>query len=101
MTHLDINMREHHDANVRTTLTLDRDVADRVKLEMRRGGKAMKAVVNEALRIGLGLVGKPVRPPRFHVRPHAFGLKPGIDRDRINQLVDELESEETARKLRR
>jgi hypothetical protein len=35
------------------------------------------------------------------VRPHAFGFKPGIDLDRINQLVDELESEETARKLRR
>lgn len=86
---------------MRTTLTLDRDVADRVKLEVRRSGKAMKAVVNEALRMGLGLVGKPVKPPRFQVRPHAFGLKPGIDRDRINQLVDELESEETARKLRR
>lgn len=30
---------------------------------------------------------------------HAFGIKPGIDVDRLNQLVDKLESEETARKL--
>jgi hypothetical protein len=73
----------------------------RIQLEILRSGKAMKAVVNEALRLGLGLAGKPVKPPRFQVRPHAFGLKPGIDRDRINQLVDELESEEAARKLRR
>ena len=86
---------------MRTTLTLDRDVAERLKMEMRRSGKAMKAVVNEALRLGLGLAGKPVRPPRFEVRPHGFGFKPGIDLDRINQIVDELESEETARKLRR
>ncbi len=86
---------------MRTTLTLDGDVADRLKLEIRRRGKAMKVVVNEALRHGLGLVGKPVRPPRFQVRAHAFGFRPGIDLDRINQLVDELESEETARKLRR
>jgi hypothetical protein len=86
---------------MRTTLTLERDVADRLKLEIRRSGKAMKAVVNEALRLGLGLAGKPVRPRRFEVRPHAFGFKPGIDLDRMNQLVDELESEETARKLRR
>ena len=86
---------------MRTTLTLDNDVAERLRMEIRRSGKAMKAVVNEALRLGLGLAGKPVRPPRFQVRPHAFGFKPGIDLDRINQLVDELESEETARKLRR
>lgn len=84
---------------MRTTLTLERDVADRLKMEIRRSGKAMKAVVNDALRRGLGLGGKSAPPPRFEVRPHAFGLKPGIDLDRVNQLADELESEETARKL--
>ena len=61
----------------------------------------MKAVVNDALRLGLGMAGKPARPKRFEVRPHAFGFKPGIDLDRVNQLADELESEETARKLAR
>ncbi len=84
---------------MRTTLTLDRDVAQRLKMEIRRSGKGMKAVVNAALRLGLGIAGKRARPPRFEVRPHAFGFRPGIDLDRINQLVDELDSEETARKL--
>ena len=84
---------------MRTTLTLERDVADRLKMEIRKSGKAMKAVVNDALRRGLGLAGKPAPPKHFEVRPHAFGFKPGIDLDRINQLADELESEETARKL--
>jgi hypothetical protein len=56
--------------------------------------------VNEALRLGLGLVGKPPRAPRFAVEPHAFGFKPGIDLDRMNQLVDELEVQETMRGLR-
>ena len=83
---------------MRTTLTLEDDVANRIKMEIRRSGKAMKAVVNEALRRGLGLGGKPARPPRFEVRSHAFGFRPGIDLDRVNQLADELESEETARK---
>lgn len=86
---------------MRTTLTLERDVADRIEREIRRGGKTMKAVVNEALRLGLGMAGKPARPKRFEVRPHAFGFKPGIDLDRVNQFADELESEETARKLDR
>ncbi len=85
---------------MRTTLTLEREVAERVQREMRRTGKAMKAVVNEALKLGLGMAGKAARPPRFDVRPHAFGFKPGVDLDRINQLADELEAEAAARKLR-
>lgn len=60
----------------------------------------MKASVNEALRRGLGLGGRPTKAPRFAVEPHAFGFKPGIDLDRLNQLTDELEAEEAARKLR-
>jgi len=86
---------------VRTTLTLEPDVAARLKQEVRRSGKGLKSVVNEALRLGLGLSGKPARVPRFEVRPHAFGFKPGVDLDRINQLVDELASDEAARKLGR
>jgi hypothetical protein len=86
---------------VRTTLTLDRDVADRLKAEMRRTGKGLKAAVNDALRHGLGIVQRPAPPKPFRVEPHDFGLRPGIDRDRMNQLADELEAEEVARKLRR
>jgi hypothetical protein len=67
--------------------------------EMRRTGKGLKATVNEALKRGLGMSGKPVRGPRFEVQPHAFGFKAGIDLDRINQLVDELDAEAAARKL--
>ena len=35
---------------------------------------------------------------RFKVRPHAFNFKPGVDVDQLNQLADELEVEEFARK---
>jgi hypothetical protein len=84
---------------VRTTLTLERDVAESVRQEMRRSGRRLKEVVNDGLRIGLGLKAKATPPRRFEVQPHAFGFKPGVDLDRINQIVDELEAEETARKL--
>ena len=85
---------------MRTTLTLEPEVAARLKNEVRRTGRSFKAVVNDALKRGLGLAGKPVRLPRFEVRPHAFGFKAGVDLDRLNQLVDELDAEEAARKLR-
>lgn len=98
--HLDITYRDHHDDEVRTTVTFDRDVAEHLKKEMRRTGRGLKAVLNDALRRGLRMGGRPPRSPRFTVQPHAFGLKPGVDPDRMNQLVDELEAEERARKLR-
>ena len=60
---------------------------------------SMKAVVNDALRVGLGMRGKSPRPRRFEVQPHAFAFKPGIDVDRLNQLVDELEVDERVRQL--
>lgn len=86
---------------MRTTLTLDRDVADSLKKEMRRSGRGLKATINEALRRGLRVGGRPARAPRFTVEPHAMGIRPGVDLDRLNQLVDELEAEDAGRKLRR
>lgn len=78
---------------MKTTLTLEPDVARRLEQEMRRTGKGMKAVVNEALRSGLGLAEGHDTQRRFAVRPHSFGFKPGVDLNRLNQLLDELEAE--------
>ncbi len=86
---------------MRTTLTIDPDVEQLLQRELRRTGRSLKAVVNDALRAGLEIRSKPPRATRFKVEPHAFGLKPGIDADRLNQLADELEAEETARRLGR
>ena len=86
---------------MRTSLTIEPDVEQILRREMRRTGKSMKAVVNDALRVGLGMRGEPPRPRRFKVQPHAFAFKPGIALDRLNQLVDELEVDERARQLLR
>jgi hypothetical protein len=79
---------------MRTTLTLDEDVADRVRREQRRTGRPFKAVVNEAIRVGLGLKEKgAARQPPYRVKPHRCGsFLPGIDPLRLNQLYDELEA---------
>jgi hypothetical protein len=99
--HLDITAYGHQDVSMRTTLTLDPDVALRLEREMKRSGLGLKAAVNQALRVGLGMTDKPARPRPFRVQPHDFGFRAGTDLDRMNQLVDELEAEETASKLRR
>lgn len=86
---------------MRTTLTLDRDVADGVTREMRRTGRGLKATINEALRRGLGVGARTSRRAPFKVEPHSLGIRAGIDLDRLNQLSDELEAEDAHRKLAR
>jgi hypothetical protein len=82
---------------MRTTLTLEPDVAERLQRAV-RAGNGLKDTVNEALRIGLGMKEKPVEPPQFKIRAFVDGLQAGVDPEKMNQLVDELEGEELARK---
>lgn len=77
---------------MRTTLTLDDDLAAALKERARADGLSFKEVVNQALRRGLSRgVGPEPEPGRFHVEAKARGFRPGIDPGRLNQLVDELE----------
>jgi hypothetical protein len=78
---------------MRTTLTLDDDVAAMLRDEMERSRRPFKQVVNQAIRLGLRAGDSADRVP-FRTRPHSFGFKPGVDLDRMNQLVDELEVDE-------
>jgi hypothetical protein len=89
----------HHDASMRTTLTLDEDLAGQLHDLARRKGESFKQVVNSTLRRGLqGQKG--VSPlPRFKVTPKACGFRSGVDVLRLNQLTDELEVEDFQRKL--
>ncbi|HEX7185970.1 MAG TPA: CopG family transcriptional regulator [Thermoanaerobaculia bacterium] len=83
---------------MRTTLTLDPDVAEQLERAARGSGKGIKATVNEALRIGLGMANKPVEPPKFRIGAFVNSLQPGIDADKMNQLLDQLEAEHFAHK---
>lgn len=81
---------------MRTTLTLDDDLAGLLKDRAQRRGVAFKTIVNDLLRTALGVEATPAtKAPR--VIPHSFGFRAGIDLDKLNQLVDELEAEEFAK----
>jgi len=83
---------------VRTTLTIDDDVAAILEQERRRKGMSLKQVVNAALRRGLARDESLVARPEVRVRPMDLGLRAGIDPGKLNQLTDELEVEEFLRK---
>lgn len=82
---------------MRTTLSLEPDVVQRLREELASGKKSFKEVVNERLRMGFGLKKNKQRPP-FRVKAHSSAYQPGIDPTKFNQLVDELEVDEFIRK---
>jgi hypothetical protein len=71
---------------MRTTLSLDDDVAQLLNREVRRSGDSFKQVVNRFLRLGLTLK-QPVRKP-FRVKPWNLGLPPF---EKVEELLEYLE----------
>ena len=80
---------------MRTTLTLDADVARALKTMGRARKTSFKEVVNDALRAGLGLKKKRATRQRFVVKPHRGGFLPGVDPHKLSKLAAELEDEAT------
>ena len=77
---------------MRTTLTLDDDVAAKLKAEARRGGRAFKEVVNDVLRRGLSTRRAPAPAAPFQVKSRDLGnLQPGISLDNVAELLDRVE----------
>jgi plasmid stability protein len=77
---------------VRTTLTLDDDVAARLAAEARRHGRPFKVVVNEMLRAGLSQQRSAEKQAPFKVKTHDFGgLQAGLSLDNIGALLEQLE----------
>lgn len=102
MKHLDINASEHHDAFMRTTLTLDDDLARQLKKIARTTGRPFKEVVNETIRRSLAIGDPPPPPaPRFVVEATPRGFRRGVDPQKLNQLTDELAIEDFERKRER
>ena len=77
---------------MRTTLTLDDDVADFLKDQSRLHNKPFKQVVNEVLRRGMTPNSKAPEPVPFKIVPNRSKLVPGIDPHKLNQLNDQLEA---------
>jgi hypothetical protein len=75
---------------VRTTLTLDPDVAQLVRETIEHEHVTLKDAINDGLRRGL----KPSAPRRsLRIVPHQSVLQPGLDPRGFNQLADEFENE--------
>jgi hypothetical protein len=79
---------------MRTTLTIDDDLATKLRQLAHRRRMSFKEVVNAVIRRGLAAqVRGSDRPQPFRVEPFRSAFRAGVDPMRLNQLADELEAE--------
>jgi hypothetical protein len=77
---------------MRTTLTLDDDIAAKLKAEARRAGRPFREIVNETLRRGLASQRATSRRQPFTVETRDLGeLAPGLSLDNIGELIEQIE----------
>lgn len=78
---------------MRTTLTIDDDLARQIEQEVRRTGDSFKGTVNRILRQGLNASAKPEVEKPFVVKPLPLGVGEMLDRHNgsVSALLEELE----------
>ena len=82
---------------MRTTVTLDPDLATRVRELARERRISFKSAINSIIRAGLDAGTDAGRP--YREKPRDLGVQPGIDLTKALQLAAALEDEQTYHEL--
>ncbi|HXT96687.1 MAG TPA: CopG family transcriptional regulator [Polyangia bacterium] len=79
---------------MRTTIALDDDLATKLQDMAHRRRVSFRQIVDEVLRKGLSGQERP-RASKSTYRTETFdsGFRPGVDPQRLNQLLDDLEAD--------
>lgn len=78
---------------MRTTVTLEPDVARLLDDHARRTRKSFKETLNAAVRLGLGRVSNFPPTEEFTIEARSMQLKAGLDGGRFNSLLDEMDAD--------
>jgi hypothetical protein len=80
---------------MRTTLTIDDDVAVRLEQERRKRRVSLKAIVNDVLRTGLDMLGQPQRRAA-EFRTKGFALGPSLvgSLDNVEEVLSRADGED-------
>lgn len=80
---------------MRTTLTIDDDILERARSIAARIGVPFKTVINEALRAGLDHAERPAERAPYKTEPRRLGLRQGRNLDNIQELLAQIEGEDS------
>lgn len=86
---------------MRTTLTLEDSLVVKLRAMAQKRNVSFKAVVNEVLRNGLQTTAQRPKSKPFRVKPISMGVMPGIDYDKINQYLDNEDTERFIAKMKK
>lgn len=74
--------------SIRTTVTLDEDVIERVKEESRSRGASFRDTLNDLLRVALAGQARPPLKRTLKIKPRPMGLFPGLNYDDVEALIE-------------
>jgi hypothetical protein len=79
---------------MRTTIALDDDLAEKLQAIAHKRKESFRKIVNETLRRGLSAPApRSTRVTPYRADTFRSAFRPGLDPQRLNQLVDDLEIE--------
>ena len=76
-----------YDVLMRTTLTIEEELAAQIEELRRREGLSLKRVINSLLREGLRSHQRPPQAKRYRTRTRKLGLRPGFDPLKLNRVA--------------
>lgn len=74
--------------SIRTTVTLDDDVLERVKRESRSRGASFRDTLNDLLRAGLLNLETRPRSRTLKIKPTHMGYRAGLNHDDVESLLE-------------
>jgi len=80
---------------MRTTISIDDDLTEKARAVAAKPRRPFRTIVNEALRAGLDNVEKPAKQRPYKTEPHAMGLRSGRNLDNIQELLAQIEGEDS------
>lgn len=80
-------------SRMRTTVTLEPDVARLLSEHARKTRRSFKETLNAAVRSGLRSNTVPPEKREFHLDVRPMGLKAGVDAGQLNSILDDLDAD--------
>jgi hypothetical protein len=74
--------------SIRTTVTLDDDVLEKLKQESRSRGIPFRQAINDVLRSGLVATRATRNAPPLRLEPKSMGVRPGLNYDSVPALLE-------------
>jgi hypothetical protein len=81
---------------MRTTIDINDALLKAIRRRADDDGRTFRRAINETLELGLAIQERAADEPRFQVKPHPLGIKPGFRGMSMNQLYDQIEAEQDA-----